>query len=94
MLKVKHIVKESKRQVFIKYYQHGLYLWFGTFEIQIIERVIARLHVVLQMKWHTHMSYILVLSLEACNAWNVFINYDYKARRRNEDISMKYGIHC
>ena len=49
MLKVKHIVKESKRQVFVRYYQ------IGTFEVQIVENIIARLHGLIKIKGDIHL---------------------------------------
>ena len=49
--------------------------WQGIIKYSNVESIIARLHGVI-MKWHTLMSYILVVSLEVCNAWNMFINQD------------------
>ena len=43
-MKVKHIVKESKKTSIHETLSNGLYSWLGTFEVQIVESIIARLH--------------------------------------------------
>ena len=34
---------------------NGLYLWLGTFEVQIIENIIARLHGLIKLKGDIHL---------------------------------------
>ena len=48
---------------------NGLYSWPGTFEVQIVESIIARLHGLVKIKeTYTCELDILVLFMEACNA--------------------------
>ena len=47
---------------------NGLYLWLGTFKVQIVESIIARLHGLVKIKeTYTCELDILVLFMEACN---------------------------
>ena len=34
---------------------NGLYLWLGTFEVQIVESIIARLHGLIKIKRDIHL---------------------------------------
>ena len=34
---------------------NGLYIWFGTFEVKIIESIIARLHGLIKIKRDIHL---------------------------------------
>ena len=49
---------------------NGLCSWLGTFEVQIVESIIARLHGLIKIKRdiYTCELDILVLFMEACNA--------------------------
>ena len=47
---------ERKQETSIhEIFSNGLYIWLGTFEVQIVENIIARLHGLIKIKGDIHL---------------------------------------
>ena len=55
LLKVKHIVKESKRQVFMRYYQMVSIYGLAHLRYKLLKNIIARLHGLIKIKGDIHL---------------------------------------
>ena len=85
LLKVKHVVTRNEKQVFMKCWYmvsiHGLTNLKNIWDIKLLKVLLQGFMELSKKRRHALMCYILVLYMEACNAWNMVIIHDYKARQ-------------
>ena len=84
LLKVKHVVMRNEKQVFMKCWYmifiHGLTNLKNIWDIKLLKILLQGFMELSKKRRHTLMCYILVLYMEVCNAWNMVIIHDYKAK--------------
>ena len=84
LLKVKHVLTRNEKQVFMKCWYmvsiHGLTYLKNIWDIKLLKVLSQGFMELNKKRRHTPMCNILVLYMEACNAWNMDIIHDYKAK--------------